>query len=581
MKEVKGMKKVNMRRFIYFFLFFLLLTLGLFFVQDVLGTKTIKGSLIQSSKDQLTYTDKMLQVGITEASMLGIQFTADNSVRYYQRQKMELTNYDAQMKKVDIFNRLQDQLLASQVADSIGIYWRKDESFISTSPLNLTKDPFKNVTKLGWQTFDGHLYFFSVYPYIRPPKNPTDIQYIVGVKLKTEYLISLLEQSFNRSSSKAFLLVNKDLVISDQVVNKEIVKKVKEKGMHNSEKISEYNYQLDDSDYFVLVKYIEQIDSYLVTYTRTDAFLNPLKQINKFFSVSIIIILIIGLILLIMFYRNFYQNVYLMIQMFHHVEQGDYNSRINEDSNNEFNKLFKSFNHMVQQIQTLFSSLRIETELRRNAEIKQLQAQINPHFLYNSLFFIMSMAKTSPVAVMKMSKHLAEYYRYMTKKDAQDVTLASELELADHYLSIMSLCKDIEYKINLPAEIGGHRIMPLIIQPIVENAIQHGIEERQGAHRVIIDVTPQDSGALITIANDGKGLTSDQLQKLKARVENEEPPKGTNGIGLWNINHRLKNTYGEKSNLQFFANVWSGLTVSFFIDFSLDGGDKNEIINSG
>ena len=73
---------------------------------------------------------------------------------------------------------------------------------------------------------------------------------------------------------------------------------------------------------------------------------------------------------------------------------------------------------MVAQIQMLFTSLKTETDLRRNAEIKRLQAQINPHFLYNSLFFIMSMANSSPEAVIRMSKHLAEYYRYLTRLDS-------------------------------------------------------------------------------------------------------------------------------------------------------------------
>ena len=143
---------------------------------------------------------------------------------------------------------------------------------------------------------------------------------------------------------------------------------------------------------------------------------------------------------------------------------------------------------MVAQIQMLFTSLKTETDLRRNAEMKQLQAQINPHFLYNSLFFIMSMAKSSPEAVIRMSKHLAEYYRYLTRLDSSSVTLATELELADHYLGIMALCKTMDYDIKLPDELKEQPIMPLIIQPIVENAILHGIEERQGAHRVAISV---------------------------------------------------------------------------------------------
>jgi two-component system, sensor histidine kinase YesM len=574
------MKKVTMKRFIYCFVFFLLLTLGLFYVLDILGANTLKESLIQSSKNQLSYTEKMLNGVITEASMYGVQYTADTTVRYYQSQKQVLTYYDSQMQKVSISNRLKDQLLSSQAVDSIGIYWRSNGEFISTSPGSPAKVPFENVTKRGWQTFNGSLYYFSVYPYVNNSIKSKDIQYVVGVKLKNHYLTNLVENSFNGSNTKAFYLVNKHLVMSNKTVNKEIVEKVKKNAKPNSQKIYEFNYRTSDNDYYVLSKYVKSIDTYLVTYTRTNEFLNPLEQIHQVFYSSIVVILIIGLILILLFYRNFYQNVYLLDRKFYQVEQGDYSTRISESPDNEFSKLFKSFNHMVTQIQALFASLKIETELRRIAEVKELQAQINPHFLYNSLFFIMSMAKTSPDAVIKMSKHLAKYYRFMTKRESKDVTIASELELANHYLSIMSLCKEIVYEINLPPDLEEHRIMPLLIQPIVENAIHHGIEERQGAHRVLIDVKAHDLGATITIANDGKGLSAIEIQQLVTSIENKKPPEGIKGVGLWNINQRLKNTYGDVSSMHFFTNEWGGLSVSFFIDFSLDEGGKNAITNS-
>lgn len=315
--------------------------------------------------------------------------------------------------------------------------------------------------------------------------------------------------------------MNDNLVISGKPVDSRIEQKAKETITPDTQRILKFDYHTGEDDYYVLSKYIEPIDTYLVTYTRMSDFLNPLDRNQQVFVGSILVILIIGLIVILMFYRNFYRNVHLLGKKFYQVEQGNYSTRISENPVNEFFNLFKSFNHMVLKTQNLFASLKIETELRRDAEVKQLQAQINPHFLYNSLFFIMSMAKTSPEAVMQMSKHLAEYYRYLTKLDRHDATLASELQLADHFLSIMSLCKEIHYEINLPPELGEHRIMPLIIQPIVENAIQHGIEERQGAHRVSIEIKALDDGALIIIADDGKGLTPEQMILLAARVESE------------------------------------------------------------
>lgn len=571
-------KKFNMKRFIYFFVFFLLLTLGLFYVLENSGARAIHESLINSSKNQISYADSILNGVITEASIYGVQYTADNSVRYFQSQKQVLGPYDIQMQKNDISSRLTDPLLSSQAVESIGIYWRSDGDFISTGALTPTL--FESVTKRGWQFMNGSFYYFSVFPYFLQPEDQADIQYVVGVKLKPEYLTALLEKAFNGSNSNAFFLVNKSMLIGNKTVNNEIIEEAKKTIKPDSQEIFKFDYQTHDGTYYVLTKYVKPIDTYLVTYTRTNAFLNPVNRNNQVFFVSILVILIIGLIVIIIFYRNFYRNVHLLGKKFYQVEKGDHSTRIIENPDNEFYNLFKSFNYMVAKIQALFATLKVETELRRNAEIKQLQAQINPHFLYNSLFFIMSLAKTSPEAVMRMSKHLAEYYRYLTKKDSYDITLDSELELADHYLSIMSLCKDITYEINLAPELRDCRFMPLIFQPIVENAIQHGIEGRQGAHRVSIDVRAADPGALITIANDGKGLTRDEIEQLEASVGNDVPPKGMNGIGLWNINQRLKNTYGERSSLRFFTNDWGGLTVTFLIDFSHDEGGHYAVTHS-
>ncbi|QQZ64429.1 histidine kinase [Paenibacillus sonchi] len=567
------LRKINMKRFIYFFVFFLTLTLVLFYVMETLSARTLQQSLIHSSKNQVIYTDSMLDGVLSEARMYAIQYTTDSSVRYYESQKRVLGVYDSQMKKNDIKAMISNTLVSSQSVEMVGIFWRSDGTFISTASGRSVAGPFKQVTRQGWKTVDGSLYYFSVYPYIKQPSSPSDIQYIVGVKLKTEYLVGLLDKALNSDNADAFFLLNKELLVSDKSVDSGIVQAAK--GMINADpdQVLEYHYKAADGDYVILSQYIDSIDAYLVTYTRMNDFLNPLNRNHQVFFISILVILIIGLFVITMFYRNFYRNVYLLHKRFYQVEHGEYSTRIKENPGNEFDSLFKSFNHMVEQIQALFVSLATETELRQNAELKELQAQINPHFLYNSLFFIMSMAKASPDAVMRMSKHLAEYYRYMTKLDSRDVTVASELELSGHYLAIMALCKQIDYRIGLPQGIGTRRIMPLMIQPIVENAIQHGIEEHQGAHRVSISAEEWGGGLKITVANDGKGLSPEQISQLMDHIGKEEAPEGTKGIGLWNINKRLKNSYGESSGLHFYTNEWGGLSVCLLIDFQLEEGE--------
>lgn len=532
-----------------------------------LSSDTVEQSLITASSGQIQYTNSIIEGIIAEASLYGTQFAADNEIRFYKKQIVELNDYDYQMKKNDISDRLDDVLIASQAIESIGIYWKDDSTYITTSNDATSKQLYESIDERGWRTINNSLYYFSVYPYIYPEGETGTPEYIVGVQLKTDYLKSLLLNTISSENSNAYLWINEELIWSNRKVDENIAEVVKRNVAHNTNTaIQNYDYQAKSDDYYILAKYIPVIDTYLVSYTRTSDVLQPLDRNRQLFVASIAAIVILGLYVIYMFYQNFYRNVHLLKKKFHHVEDGNYGTRITHKTKNEFSSLFNSFNGMVANIQGLFASLKIETELRRNAELKQLQAQINPHFLYNSLFFITTVAKTSPDAVMQMSKHLAQYYRYMTNLDKDEVSLASELKLAGHYLAIMALSKQLTYHIELPPELESFMIKPLIIQPIVENAIQHGIEERQGAHRVSIQVERKHSGILITIADDGKGLDSQQLSLLESRMNYATSGEGTRGIGLWNVNQRLKNTYSEASGLQFSNNEWGGLSVSVFIE---------------
>ncbi|WP_340030369.1 histidine kinase [Paenibacillus sp. FSL K6-1122] len=567
-------RKMYMKRFIYFFVFFLLLTLSLFFVMNRLSSKTLEENLIGASKNQLDYVKGILDGIIYEANMYGVQYAADSDVRFYQRHVIELSNYDSQMKKNDIVDRLRQTLLSSRSIESIGIYWKSEETFLSTNSTPEARLPFKDVHQRGWQIVGNSLYYFALYPYIQKSGQNEPTQYVVGVKLNTDYLKNLLKKAVNNDSSNAFFWFNSHQLWSEKEVDNDLLKAVTNMLSPQPEITLKYDYHTKSDDYYVLSRYIESIDAYLITYTQTNDFLQPIDRNRKVFFTSILAVFTLGLVVIFTFYRNYYRNLRLLERKFSQVEQGNHNTRITENTGKEFYSLFRSFNHMVTEIQDLFVSLKTETELRRSAELQQLQAQINPHFLYNSLFFIMSVAQFSPDSVMRMSKHLAEYYRYLTKLDRHEVTLESELQFAEHFLIIMALSKKMEYSIDLPPELASLPLMPLIIQPVVENAIQHGIEGQQGAHRVTIDVKQTEAAITIKVSDDGKGLSLDDIRSLEARLESDTPPEGIKGVGLWNVNQRLKNTYGELSGLHFTTNDWGGLSVLLLISIPEVKGDN-------
>ena len=187
-------RKMYMKRFIYFFVFFLLLTLSLFFVMNRLSSKTLEENLIGASKNQLDYVKGILDGIIYEANMYGVQYAADSDVRFYQRHVIEAEQLRFPNEETHIVERLRQTLLSSRSIESIRIYWKSEETFLSTNSTPEARLPFKDVHERGWQIVGNSLYYFALYPYIQKSGQNEPNSYVVGVKLNTDYLKNLLER---------------------------------------------------------------------------------------------------------------------------------------------------------------------------------------------------------------------------------------------------------------------------------------------------------------------------------------------------------------------------------------------------
>jgi sensor histidine kinase YesM len=253
------------------------------------------------------------------------------------------------------------------------------------------------------------------------------------------------------------------------------------------------------------------------------------------------------------------------------VEDGDLNTKILPLPDNEFAYVFEQFNWMTDRIRQLIDSTVKEQQLRSQAEMRQLQLQINPHFLYNCLSYIVTVAE-KPKAVTQMAVLLSRYYRYCTKSKAV-TTIGEEVAYAQAYLSIMAMRKSIECDVSVAEELYPLPVIPLILQPIIENAIEHGIEERENAKHVFVKAYPVIENRIrVEVSDDGSGMSREEMERLKLCLRKKESTEGE-GIGLWNVNQRLINYYGETSGLEFDTSIWGGLRVSFTFLPKEDGDD--------
>lgn len=155
-----------------------------------------------------------------------------------------------------------------------------------------------------------------------------------------------------------------------------------------------------------------------------------------------------------------------------------------------------------------------------------------------------------------------------------------EVSYAKAYLSIMAMRRRIEYEISVPEKFYNEPIIPLILQPIIENAIEHAIEERENAKHIYVKAySPSEKGIQFEISDDGDGLSAQDIETLMKRLKRKRR-KEDESVGLWNVNQRLVNYYDEASGLRFRTSIWGGLTVSFIID-TREGRIVNDSIDCG
>jgi two-component system sensor histidine kinase YesM len=255
------------------------------------------------------------------------------------------------------------------------------------------------------------------------------------------------------------------------------------------------------------------------------------------------------------------------------VEKGDFNVQMSIKRRDEIGDLSKGFNSMVTEIRKLIHSeynLRI---LRKEAELNALQAQINPHFLYNTLDSLRGIAiYERAYKAASMVENLSYLLRYSLNKDGYVVTLAAEIENVKKYVDIQNLRFNNKYDIIFEVEPSfmDVRILRLTLQPIVENSIIHGLEGKKGKGRIIVKVSSIEDNIIIEVIDDGLGMDDQKLTEVNQHLRSENIGhsivKGGK-VGIFNVNERIKHYFGDKYGIEISSIKGKGTEVRIKIPF--------------
>ena len=253
-----------------------------------------------------------------------------------------------------------------------------------------------------------------------------------------------------------------------------------------------------------------------------------------------------------------------LCQSMKRVSSGEFICVQEENACNEVLALGKSFNSMSGKIKELLEDIRNNEKEKRKSEMDFLRAQINPHFLYNTLFSIQCMAELNKIGqAVKMIKAFIALLRKTLSTDKDLIPLREELENTKSYLELERIrySNIMDYEIEVSKELESCQVPALILQPIVENAIFHGLEAKDSGGLIVLEVLKDGEDLLINISDDGKGMNIRRLKEVRARINLDED-EARKSIGLVNVSGRIKINFGKEYGLTIDSEENIGTCVS-------------------
>ena len=247
--------------------------------------------------------------------------------------------------------------------------------------------------------------------------------------------------------------------------------------------------------------------------------------------------------------------------------EGTLDARLTDTDVTELRNLTLQVNTMADRLEEMMEKSVQDGRKLRKAELRTLQAQINPHFLYNTLDAIVWKAEAGEKdEVIQLTSALSDFFRISLSSGADWIPISQEKKHIEGYLKIQQTrYRDVmRYEIDVPEEIGHLYILKLLLQPLVENALYHGIKIKRGGGTIKVSGKLEEGYLTFSVKDTGLGMTEEQLRDLNERMKKEQPSvsEGGGGFGLVNVNLRIRLYYNQQDGLKIKSNA-EGTEVTF------------------
>lgn len=467
-----------------------------------------------------------------------------------------------------IFNYYLDRIREPNILrtlDSFYLYLPKQDLMMTSDSTYYKNIKQKLASSDDYLIKDNYFRWYSNYPvnfYTLDQKQNEKIliTYKIPVKINNEteavVYINVNKKIFENIISSEYLLYGESFFVSEKnsVIyentefgyENEIINKINAKNNKSNNSLK-FKHDNDNAEKLVVYSQSTTLNyNYVVVVDSAKAF----SQINEMLNYIILLIFISLILILVLTYflsGSFYKPLDKVVIAMNEIEKRNLDYRITEQRKDEFLKVYTGYNNMASELKNLINDLSNEKILNKEAKIKLLQEQINPHFLYNTLDSVYSLIKINKTEqASQMIFSLSKFFRASLSGGRDIVELSEAVEIAESYLQIQKIRfgDRFNFSFNIPNDLEICFVPKLIIQPFIENALYHGLENVSHIGQITVEAEDKNNSLVLTVKDNGAGMTEEKLDQLRDSLKIGKQNEKEN-FAINNINMQIKLKYGE------------------------------------
>ncbi|MCD9022701.1 sensor histidine kinase [Cohnella silvisoli] len=553
---------------------FLLVTFPLYVLAVSIYTwavDTVKSELSNSAKLQVNYYLGNMEKDIDRIRNLQFDFMFDDDLN----QIAALPESMDDVEKVKSLRRIQKKLISIRDSNSsieeTGVYIPSIHKSVFSYGVNELISPQLNGlnSDLGSSSAKLIVHPHEINLFTKKVNKTGSPTFVTVVKLSAEKLENQLKSFVDRVDSGLFMTDDSGSMYLNTAAGTGMAQLIKG---HESESgrsgrlLDDYDFVVNHTDgnkYIVIGTHSEKLGFSLFKYIPEKVIFETVERYKIWFWFFTFCAFLLIIIYSYMTYRLIKRPLNKLIRSFRRVEEGDLDMKIEHDYKDEFNFLYMRFNFMVSRLKHMMEQVYLQKILNQRSELKLLQSQINPHFLYNSFFILYNMVENEDNENAKIfTRQLGAYLQYVTRNTFDEVSLANEVNHARNYAEIQARRYRKRIKLafhSLPKEYGDRIVPRLILQPIIENAFEHGLSNKTEDGMVRIDFMSDSRFIVVSVEDNGEELTEEGLSQLKNKLQIHDGESEL--TGMVNVHRRLQLKYGDESGLVVSRGKMGGLFV--------------------